>query len=99
VKTLFLLTELHAPAVSPAADLLQVDLDHWGIEPMFQQVTDVFHRPSLIRSNRRAKVFQVSLGLDFVTRSKLCMLLSPRAWIASRTRFHLSSCFAMFNVH
>ena len=44
----------------PAGDLLQVYLERWGIERMFQQVTEVFHLKSLIGSSPRATVFQAS---------------------------------------
>lgn len=55
-----LLTDLVDAEAYPATDLLQVYLERWGIECMFQQVTEVFHLKSLIGSSPRATVFQAS---------------------------------------
>ena len=55
-----LLTDLVDAEAYPAGDLLQVYLERWGIERMFQQVTEVFHLKSLIGSSPRATVFQAS---------------------------------------
>lgn len=57
---IILLTDLADAGAYPAADLLQVYLERWGIERMFQQVTEVFHLKSLIGSSPRATVFQAS---------------------------------------
>jgi IS4 transposase len=55
-----LLTDLLDAEAYPAVDLLQVYLQRWGIECMFQQVTEVFCLKSLIGSTPRATVFQAS---------------------------------------
>jgi IS4 transposase len=59
-EEIILLTDLVDAKVYPAGDLLQVYLERWGIERMFQQVTEVFHLRSLIGSSPRATVFQAS---------------------------------------
>lgn len=55
-----LLTDLLEPDKYPADDLLEVYLHRWGIEQMFQKVTEVFHLQTLIGSSPRATVFQAS---------------------------------------
>jgi hypothetical protein len=59
-EEIILLTDLVDGESYPAGDLLQVYLERWGIERMFQQVTEVFHLKSLIGSSPRATVFQAS---------------------------------------
>jgi hypothetical protein len=59
-EEIILLTDLVDAECYPAGDLLQVYLERWGIERMFQQVTEVFHLQSLIGSSPRATVFQAS---------------------------------------
>jgi IS4 transposase len=59
-EEIILLTDLVNGDAYPANDLLQVYLERWGIERMFQQVTEVFHLKSLIGSSPRATVFQAS---------------------------------------
>ncbi|MDP6444344.1 MAG: transposase, partial [Pirellulaceae bacterium] len=62
-EDVILLTDLDDPAKYPADDLLEVYLRRWGIERMFQQVTEVFHLQTLISSSPRATVFQASFCL------------------------------------
>jgi hypothetical protein len=59
-EEMMLLTDLLDREAYPAGDLLQVYLERWGIERMFQQVTEVFHLKTLIGSSPRATVFQAS---------------------------------------
>ena len=59
-EEIILLTDLTDQDAYPAGDLLQVYLERWGIERMFQQVTEVFHLKTLIGSSPRATVFQAS---------------------------------------
>ena len=59
-EEIILLTDLEDAEAYLAGDLLQVYLERWGIERMFQQVTEVFHLKSLIGSSPRATVFQAS---------------------------------------
>lgn len=42
----------------PAIDLLQAYLQRWGIEQVFQQITEVFHLQNLIGSTPEATIFQ-----------------------------------------
>lgn len=62
-EDVILLTDLDDPGVYPADDLLEVYLHRWGIERMFQQVSEVFHLRTLIGSSPRATVFQASFCL------------------------------------
>jgi hypothetical protein len=62
-EDVILLTDLVDPDEYPADDLLQVYLQRWGIEQMFQKVTEVFHLQTLIGSAPRATVFQASFCL------------------------------------
>jgi hypothetical protein len=59
-EDVILLTDLDDPEAFPADDLLEVYLRRWGIERMFQQVTEVFHLATLIGSTPEATVFQAS---------------------------------------
>ncbi len=47
----------------PAEDLLEVYLERWQIENVFQQITEVFNLQHLIGSTPKATVFQASLCL------------------------------------
>lgn len=59
-EEIMLLTDLVDAEAYPAGELLRVYLERWGIERMFQQVTEVFHLKTLIGSSPRATVFQAS---------------------------------------
>lgn len=58
-----LVTDLLDAAVYPAADLLDHYLQRWGIEQVFQKVTEVFHLQGLIGSTPKATVFQFAFCL------------------------------------
>ena len=58
-----LVTDLLDADRYPAADLLAVYRLRWGIENLFQQVTEVFDLRRLIGSSPRATVFQAALCL------------------------------------
>jgi hypothetical protein len=58
-----LVTDLLDADRYPAADLLAAYLARWGIERMFQQVTEVFGLQSLIGSTPQATVFQFAFCL------------------------------------
>ena len=47
--------------VYPAADLLDAYRQRWGIEQVFQQVTEVFGLQQLIGSRPEAAVFQAAI--------------------------------------
>jgi hypothetical protein len=58
-----LVTDLLDATVYPAADLLALYLMRWGIERVFQQITEVFHLQQLIGSTAQATVFQAAFCL------------------------------------
>lgn len=57
---LILITDLTDANKYPADDLLELYLQRWTIEKVFQQVTEVFCLDSLIGSSAKATVFQAS---------------------------------------
>lgn len=59
-EDVILLTDMEDHEQFPADDLLEVYLRRWGIEQMFQKVTEVFHLRTLIGSTPQATVFQAS---------------------------------------
>lgn len=76
-----LITNLLDADQYPAADLLLAYLARWGIERVFQKVTEVFHLKQLISSSPEGTIFQLGF----------CMLLYNliqvvRAYIASAQR-------------
>jgi hypothetical protein len=62
-ETVILVTDLLDAVRYPAADLLTVYLTRWGIERVFQQITEVFALRRLSGSTPQATVFQAALGL------------------------------------
>lgn len=58
-----LVSDLLDDALYPAEDLLDVYLERWTIERVFQQVTEVFHLQQLIGSTPQGALFQFSLCL------------------------------------
>jgi hypothetical protein len=58
---LILVTDLDDPGEHLADDLLDVYLERWGIERIFQQVTEVLHLGRLIGTTPKATVFQAAL--------------------------------------
>ena len=62
-KPVILVTDLLDETRYPAADLLAIYLCRWGIERMFQQVTEVFGLGGLIGSTPEATVFQFAFCL------------------------------------
>jgi hypothetical protein len=62
-EDVILVTDLLDENKYPATDLLGVYLMRWGIENMFQRVTEVFHLRKLIGSTPQATVFQASFCL------------------------------------
>jgi len=59
-EDVILVTSLLDATEFPATDLLEAYLQRWGIERMFQRVTEVFHLEALIGSSPEATVFQAS---------------------------------------
>jgi hypothetical protein len=56
-----LVTNLLEEATIPAEQLLEVYLQRWSIERVFQQVTEVFHLEQLISSSPQGALFQFAL--------------------------------------
>lgn len=57
-EDVILVTNLLDAEKYPASDLLQVYLMRWGIERVFQRVTEVFHLQHLISSSPEGTIFQ-----------------------------------------
>lgn len=80
-KAVIVVTDLLDAQTYPAADILAVYLLRWGIEHMFQDITEVFQLRHLIGSTPEATVFQAAF----------CFLLSNviavmRAYVATTAR-------------
>ncbi len=62
-EDVILVTDLHSSEDYPATDLLEHYLERWGIERVFQQVTETFGLNGLIGSTPQATIFQYSFCL------------------------------------
>jgi hypothetical protein len=62
-EDVILVTSLTDADQFPACDLMDVYLMRWGIENVFQQVTEVFHLRRLISSSPQGTIFQFSFCL------------------------------------
>ena len=62
-ETIILLTDLLDAAQYPANDLFDLYLARWGIERVFQQITEVFHLQTLIGTTPQGTVFQLAFCL------------------------------------
>ena len=60
---LVLITDLLDAARYPALDLLELYRARWGIERVFQQITEVFQLRRLIGSTPRGTLFQLAFCL------------------------------------
>jgi hypothetical protein len=58
-----LVTDLLDADLFPAVELLEHYLQRWGIEQVFQKVTEVFHLQGLIGSTPKATIFQFAFCL------------------------------------
>jgi hypothetical protein len=76
-----LLTDLTDAQQYPAAELLAIYAERWGIERMFQQVTEVFHLETLIGGSPEATIFQFAFCLLLYN-----MIQVVRAYIAAADR-------------
>jgi hypothetical protein len=63
VEALVLITDLLEAEPYPAVDLLSLYLARWGIERVFQQITEVFQLRRLIGSTPRGTLFQLAFCL------------------------------------
>jgi hypothetical protein len=59
-EEVMLVTDLLEAAAYPADDLLQVYLQRWGIERVYQQITEVFNLKQLIGSTPEGSIFQAA---------------------------------------
>jgi hypothetical protein len=62
-KEVILVTNLCDAEAVPAVDVLEVYLNRWGIERMFQQVTEVFGLSHLIGTKPEGVIFQFAMCL------------------------------------
>lgn len=62
-ETVILITDLLDADQYPANDLLALYLARWGIERVFQQITEVFHLQTLIGTTPQGTVFQLAFCL------------------------------------
>ena len=62
-KDVILVTSLCDGEAFPATDVLEIYLKRWGIEQIFQQVTEVFSLSTLIASTPEGTIFQFALCL------------------------------------
>lgn len=62
-EAVLLVTDLLDGELYPADDLLRVYLERWGIERVYQQITEVFELRRLIGSTPRGSVFQAAFCL------------------------------------
>jgi Transposase DDE domain len=62
-KELGVITDLVDQVTYPAEALLATDHSRWGLETVFQQITDVFALKHLIGTRPKAVLFQLSFGL------------------------------------
>jgi len=62
-ETVILITDLLEAERYPANELLTLYLARWGIERVFQQITEVFHLQALIGTTPQGSVFQLAFCL------------------------------------
>jgi hypothetical protein len=62
-ESVMIVTDLLDAAAYPAADLLELYRQRWGIERVFQQITEVFHLRHLIASTPEGTIFQCAFCL------------------------------------
>jgi hypothetical protein len=62
-EDIVLVTDLLGAETYPAEDLLALYLARWGIERVFQQITEVFHLNRLIATTPQGTLFQLSFCL------------------------------------
>jgi hypothetical protein len=77
-EEVMLVTDLLEEAAYPADDLLQVYLQRWGIERVYQQITEVFNLKQLIGSTPQGSIFQAAFCLVLYN-----MLQVIRAYVAA----------------
>ena len=80
-ETLILITDLLDAAAYPAADLLEAYRMRWGIERVFQQITEVFNLQHLIGTTPLGTLFQLAFCLLLYN-----MIQLLRAYVAEEAK-------------
>ncbi|HWC00990.1 MAG TPA: transposase [Bryobacteraceae bacterium] len=62
-ESIVIVTDLLDAKVYPGGDLLELYRQRWGIERVFQQITEVFHLSHLIASTPQGTIFQCAFCL------------------------------------
>jgi hypothetical protein len=96
-EDVILVTSLTDADKYPATDLMDAYLRRWGIENVFQQVTEVFHLERLISSTPQGTIFQFSFCLLLYN-----LLQVTRGYIAQaqqRQPETISSEMVFYDVH
>ena len=62
-EDILVVTDLIDGETYPAVDILDMYLRRWGIERLFQKITEVFHLQALVSSQENGTVFQAALCL------------------------------------
>lgn len=88
-EAVILLTDLLDAATYPAADLLAAYRLRWGIERVFQEVTEVFCLQTLIGATPRAMIFQAAMC--FLLYNLIQVLRAYLAAEGARPRAEVSS--------
>ena len=106
---IILLTDLLDAGEYSAVDLLDLYAERWGIERMFQQVTEVFHLATLIGGSPEATVFQFAFcmllyNMIQIVRATLAAMHRRKAESISTEKLfldverELTACTVMWNV-
>jgi hypothetical protein len=77
-EDILVVTDLIDTETYPASDILDMYLRRWGIERLFQKVTEVFHLQALVSSRENGTVFQGALCLLLYN-----MTVVVRAYVAT----------------
>jgi hypothetical protein len=96
-EDVILVTSLLDADKYPATDLMDAYLCRWGIENVFQQVTEVFHLERLISSTPQGTIFQFSFCLFLYN-----LMQTTRGYIAEAQRRKsdtISSEMVFYDVH
>jgi hypothetical protein len=91
-KPLQVITDLLDVEIYPANDLLELYRQRWGIEQVFQKVSEVFHLNHLIGSSPQAIIFQAALCM------MLYNLLQVVRGIVADTQNRPASTISTFNL-
>jgi Transposase DDE domain len=77
-KAVVLVSDLLDAAAYPAEDLLAAYLARWGVERVFQQITEVFHLAHLIGTTPKGTLFQLAFCLALYN-----LIQVVRGWVAA----------------